>query len=403
MHSTSKNHRQNGRHTRSLAIAFIIIFGIVSLLADIANEGVRSSMGVYLALLGASATAIGIVAGLCELIGYSLRIVFGWITDRTGAHWSMIFIGYGINLVAVPALALTGDWMTAVFLIMVERVGRAIRSPARDAMLSHAGTDVGRGWAYGLQEALSSVGGMIGPMIIVLVMLCGGNYQIGYEIMIVPLLFAMVLLAYAWRINPRPRDMEGPCTMVDTSKRLSRSFWIYVLAGALIAAGYADFPLVAFHIGNFAGVTEGWIPIMYAIAMAADALAALIFGKLYDKVGIVPLIVVLAFVPLFVPLTFSNDFTLVLVGMLLYGIGFGAQESVMRAVVADMTPFCRRASAFGYYNAVFGIAWFAGSLAMGVLYDVSIVSMMILSMSMQLLSIPVLILIRKKMVIEKSN
>ena len=353
-------------------------------------------MGPYLVLLGASATAVGIVAGLSELIGYSLRIVFGWVADQRGHYWILMFVGYAINLIAVPALALAGDWVAAVCLIMLERVGRAIRSPARDAMLSHAGKEVGRGWSYGLQEALSSIGGMVGPMVVVLVLFLDGDYRMGFEILLDPGPHGRgAPRLRPGRVNPDPRTMEEVCPQVERKGKFSRLFWIYILAGALIACGYADFPLIAFHIGNFAMVSEGWIPIMYAIAMAADALAALFFGKLYDRVGIAPLVVVSAIVPLFVPLIFSNDFTTVAIGMVLYGVGFGAQESVMRAMVADMTPHDRRGFAFGCYNAAFGVSWFLGSLAMGILYDMSLPAMMALSMLLQFAANPLFVMVMR--------
>lgn len=381
---------------RSLAIIFVILLGLVSLLADVANEGTRSVIGPYLVLLGASATVVGIMAGLSEFIGYSLRIVFGWIADRTGRYWLPVFVGYLINLVAVPALALAGDWVMAFCLIMVERIGRAIRSPARDAMLSYSGKDVGRGWSYGLQEALSAVGGMFGPIVILLVMFVDGSYRLGFEVLVVPILIAMVLLVYAYRINPDPRRLEGSCPPSDRKAKFPRIYWLFVAAGALIACGYADFPLVAFHMHTFAGVTDGWIPVMYAMAMAANALAALLLGRLYDSVGIWPLVVTSVAVPFFVPLIFSIDLFTVVIGMMLYGVGLGAQESIMRAVVADISPYCRRGTAFGGYNAAFGTAWLLGSVTMGIVYDISLPAVIVLSMALQLASVPLLVAVMRR-------
>ncbi|OPY32578.1 MAG: putative arabinose transporter [Methanomassiliicoccales archaeon PtaU1.Bin124] len=377
-----------------LAVVFVIVLGLVSLLADMANEGSRVMTGPFLAALGASAAIVAIISGLSELAGYSLRVVFGWVTDRTGRYWTLTFIGYGINLVAVPALALAGDWPFAVSLMLVERVGRAIRGPARDAMLSHASVDTGRGWAYGVQEALSSVGGMLGPMIVVLIMLIGGNYRMGFLVLAIPALMAMVLLVYAWKINPRPRDMEGSCTKIDTRKRLPSAYWYFVAGAALVAAGYIDFPIISYYLSDTQMVADDLMPILYALAMGADALSALVFGRLYDHKGMGILIVGLLIAPLFVPLIFSGNIALMLVGMVLYGIGFGAQESIMRAIVADMAPYCRRASAFGYYNAVFGIAWFSGSVLIGLLFDLSMPSMIVLAVGLQLSSIPLFMYVR---------
>jgi len=374
----------------SLAIVFVLILGMVGLLADIANEGTRSSTGAYLGILGASAALITIISGLSELVGYGLRIVFGRITDRTGRYWTLIFIGYGINLVAVPALALAGNWQMAFALIIFERVGRAIRGPARDAMISHASVKVGRGWAFGLQEALSSVGGMFGPVIVVAVLMMDGTYELGFTVLGVFALLAVVLLAYAWRLNPRPREMEGKCSHPDTMRKLPATFWTFSIAGALIAAGYADFPLISYHLGNGEIIKESLIPMMYALAMAADALSALFFGKLYDKGGMRAFIAIMAVVPVFMPLIFSDSTELLLLGMVFYGIGFGAQESIMRAIIADLAPYCRRGSAFGYYNAIFGVSWFVGSLVIGVLYDVSLIAMVLLSVCLQLAALPFL-------------
>ncbi|MBI0584539.1 MAG: MFS transporter [Methanomassiliicoccus sp.] len=378
-----------------MAILFVMVIGLVSLMADVAIEGTKSVTGSYLILLGASAGIVTFVAGLSELVGYSLRIFFGRIADETGRYWAFVFIGYGINVIAVPALALAGSWEAAVALLMLERVGRAVRGPARDAMLSHAGKTVGRGWSYGVQEALSSVGGMIGPMVIVAVLVLGGDYRVGFEVLIIPALLAMVLLVYARRIDPQPGDIKSHCPVKEKRKKFPTPYWFFLLAGALIAAGYADFPLVAYHIGTYAGVSPGWIPIMYALAMAANALSALAFGRLYDRVGILPLVVMAGVIPFFVPLVFSDSMASVASGMMLYGIGFGAQESVMRAVVADMSPHCRKGMGFGCYNAAFGVAWFMGSMAMAALYDVSLVAMMALSMALQFAAIPLFIVVMR--------
>ncbi|MEK7699337.1 MAG: MFS transporter, partial [Planctomycetota bacterium] len=141
-------------NSRSNALRFIVLLGIVSLFADMTYEGARSINGPYLAVLGASATTVGIIAGLGELIGHSLRLVSGYITDRIGRYWAITLFGYAINMIAVPAIALAGRWEIAAILMVTERIGKAIRTPARDAMLSHATREIGRGKGFGLHEAL---------------------------------------------------------------------------------------------------------------------------------------------------------------------------------------------------------------------------------------------------------
>jgi MFS family permease len=380
---------------RSKAIAFVLLIGIASLLADVATEGARSVTGSYLGALGASATAIGVIAGLAELTGYGLRAFFGRITDRTGRYWTMTLIGFGINAIAVPLLALAGNWWMAASLIVLEKLGRAIRGPARDAMISHVTVKVGRGWAFGVQEALASVGGMLGPIIVITVLTLHGSYQLGFEILVIPALLAIIVILRARRLNPRPRDVEGKCMRADFRTSLPRAFWLYAFAGALIAAGYADFPLVAFHLNGLYQTPLDIIPLLYALAMGVDAISALLFGWLYDRIGMTSLIVATSIAALFPIVGFVDDTGLIFLAMVLYGIGFGAQESVMRAIVADLAPVCRRATAFGYYNALFGLFWFAGSVTMGALYDVSLVWMVAFSLVIQLTAIPFLIYVAR--------
>ncbi len=376
-------------------IAFVLIIGLTSLLADISTEGARSVAGQYLVLLGASATSIAVIAGVAEFAGYGLRALFGRVTDSSGRYWALTFIGFGINVVAVPLLALAGSWWFAASLIVLEKVGRAIRGPARDAMISHTTSKMGRGWAFGVQEALSSVGGMLGPIVVILVLTGSGSYQAAFGLLLLPVSLGLVLLFGARRMNPSPRDIEGKCAKRDIETRLSRAFWLYALAGALIAAGYADFPLVAFHLDSLFPAEPSAIPMLYALVQAADAISALIFGWLYDRLGMSSLILATIMAAAFPIVGFSGSNGYVPLAMVLYGIGFGAQESVMRAIVADLAPHCRRATAFGYYNAMFGAFWLAGSVAMGALYGISTAYMVGFSLAIQITAIPFLVYVSR--------
>ena len=162
--------------SKGTALKFVVLLGVVSLFADMTYEGARSITGPYLAILGASATAVGIVAGFGELIGYALRLVSGYISDRTGKYWTVTLFGYFINLLAVPLLALAGSWEVAAFLMITERMGKAIRNPSRDAMLSHATQSIGRGWGFGLHEAMDQIGAILGPLIVATVLYLNGGF-----------------------------------------------------------------------------------------------------------------------------------------------------------------------------------------------------------------------------------
>jgi MFS family permease len=380
--------------TASSAFKFVIILGVVSLFADLTYEGARSVTGPFLGLLGASATVVGIVAGLGELIGYALRLVSGYLSDRTGRYWAITFWGYAINLLAVPLLALVGHWEMAAVLIVTERIGKAVRTPARDAMLSHATSITGRGFGFGLHEALDQIGAVLGPLVVSAVLYFGGDYRIGFTALLLPALIALAVLTVAWRLYPHPQDLESAAPQLSPVGQ-SRIFWMYLAAVAFIAAGFADFPLIAFHFRKAATVPEMWIPTFYAVAMGVDALAAIIFGRLYDRLGLKVLIIVAILSALFAPFVFLGNFAITLLGVALWGVSMGAQESIMRAAIAGMVPPQRRGTAYGIFNTGYGIAWFLGSAIMGVLYDLSLPALIAFSVVVQLASIPLFFLIGK--------
>ena len=259
------------------ALKFVVLLGIVSLFADMTYEGARSITGPYLAVLGASATVVGIVAGFGELIGYALRLVSGYVSDRTGKYWTVTLCGYFINLLAVPLLALAGSWPLAAFLMVAERMGKAIRNPSRDAMLSHATHRIGRGWGFGLHEALDQIGAILGPLIVAAVLYFRGGYRMSFAILLGPALMALAVLLAARMLYPRPRDLE-PASSELRTKGFPRIFWLYLAAVSLIAAGYADFPLISFHLEKQSVVPQVWIPVFYSVAMGVDALSALRAG-----------------------------------------------------------------------------------------------------------------------------
>lgn len=378
---------------KNKAIKFIVLLGIVSLFADMAYEGARSITGQYLAVLGASGAVVGVVAGFGELIGYGFRLVSGYISDKTGKYWLITILGYILNLIAVPLLALAGNWKIAATLMILERLGKSIRTPARDAMLSYATKEVGRGFGFGFHEATDQIGAIIGPLIISVVLYFKGSYQTGFAVLLVPVICALTVLFVARCLYPNPRDLEQVNTV--KTKRFSRRYWLYIIAISLVGAGYIDFPLISYHFEKIGNIPAVWIPVLFSIAMAADAVAALVFGKLYDIKGIQVLILITLFTSFFAPLVFIDNFYSALAGMVLWGVGLGSQESIMRAVVADLVQSDKRATAYGTLNVWFGIAWFLGSSLMGFLYDTSIVLLVVFSMVMQIISIPILLIVKK--------
>lgn len=372
------------------AMRFVLLIGIVSLFADMTYEGARAITGPYLAVLGASATMVGIVAGFGEFVGYFLRLVSGYLADRTQYYWSITIIGYAVNLFAVPALALAGHWPLAALLMILERAGKAIRNPARDAMLSHATAQMGRGWGFGIHEALDQTGATVGPLVVAGILYFKEGYRSAFAALLIPALLAMVALFSARFLYPHPQSLETITPRLEP-QGFGRNYWIYLAAVSCIALGYADYSLIAFHFEKAQHMPADWTAVFYSLAMASDGLAALLFGYWYDRKGIAILILAALASSFFAPLVFLGGFSMALAGAALWGIGMGAQESIMRAAVAAMTPKDRRGTAYGLFNMGFGLFWFLGSALMGFLYDRSIPALVGFSMAIQWLSIPLFI------------
>ncbi|MGA9778486.1 MAG: MFS transporter [Limisphaerales bacterium] len=373
---------------KKFALRFVLIIGVVQLFADMTYEGARGITGPFLGSLGASATVVGFTAGFGELMGYAFRSVTGYFADKTHKYWAFIFVGYFVNMLAVPALGLAGNWPLAATLIIAERTGRAIRKPSTDALLSHAGSRIGHGWAFGLNEFLDQTGATIGPLLMALILYRRGSYLEAFALLLVPALLCLGTVGVAAILYPRPHELETRQPVKLETRGFSKTYWLYVVAGALIAAGFADFSLVAFHFQKTAVVAQSVIPVFYALAMVTSACASLIFGRLLDKIGIP--VVLLAFLlgAFFAPCVFLGGFALALIGMILWGIGMGAQDSLLKAVLSGVVPPDKRSTAFGVFDTIFGVAWFIGSAAMGWLYDQSITGLIVFSVLFQLAALP---------------
>ena len=378
------------------AFRFVLIIGIVNLFADLTYEGARGIVGPFLGSLGASAAIVGFVAGFGELMGYGLRSISGYFADKTHRYWLFAFTGYAINLLAVPALALAGQWPLAAGLVIAERTGRGIRKPTVEAMLSYAGKSIGAGWVFGLNEALDQAGATIGPLLVALVLYLNGGYRTGFGVLLIPALLCLGILVVARLLYPRPHELEEAEGHALVTTNLAAPYWIYLGAGALIAAGLADFALIGFHFHKTNTVPANLIPVFYAVAMGSSALASIPLGRLFDRFG--ANIALLAF---FIsagsaPFVFLGTPVFALIGMILWGVGMSAQGSLFQAMLTGVIPPGKRSTAFGLFDTGYGIAWFLGSAAMGLLYEKSILAVALFSVVLQLAALPVLFVANKK-------
>ena len=390
---------------------FIILFGIVSLFSDMTHEGASSIRGAYLSLLGASAATIGFISGLGELIGYSMRYVFGKLTDKSKQYWPMTIVGYMLDIIAVPALALVSEhgWIAACVLLVIQRMGKAIKKPAKDTIMSFAASQEGVGKSFGIQEVLDQIGAFIGPVLLYLVMLFkteGTTFEIYstcFAVLAIPGAITLILLIVTRCKFPNPEHFE-PEPKEYIPFKMKKEFILYIAGISLFAFGFIDYSIIIMHVSRTyshlasglsetsALVSTGSLPLLYAGAMLVDAVAALFFGMMYDKNGVKALVWSTVISAPFAVFVFAFDSVpMLLLGVALWGVGMGAQESILKAAVTSMVPKASRATGYGVFECSFGAFWFLGSWLMGVLYDVSIPAMIAVSVIAQLAAIPLYI------------
>ena len=325
-----------------------------------------------------------------------MRLLSGAWLDKSKRYWLFLFIGYGVHLV-IPLMGLTTSWGWLYTFILLERIGKALRSPAKDTILSAvAENQIGLGYAFGIQEALDQLGAFLGPLIFTALFYFVGSsgievFQLGYKLLVIPFIILMVVLALVHRKFVR----EELTPRVDTSQkppRLQPIFWIYSAFTFFVAFGLINFSLIGYHLKTQEIVSDGMVPILYAVAMAVDALVAIFIGKGYDhlkrklghKTGGVLILLIVPILTAFVPLlTLSHSVSMLWIGMVLMGVVLGAHETVMRSAIADITPFSKRGIGFGIFNTIYGLSLLFGSFLMGWLYDLEqqpiIIAMTILS------------------------
>ena len=385
--------------TRPSGKQLIILLGGVSLWADFSYEGMRSAIGPYLELFGASAAAVGLVAGAGELLGYGLRYFTGDLADRTGRYWILTIVGYSVNLVAIPLLALAPSWPMVALLVAVERTGKAIRSPSKAAITSFASHEYGAGKSFAIAEAMDQLGALLGPLMVAAILAWRGSTIAGFAwafvALAIPALLCLGTLLVARRRFPDPRALapHEPVVAASASQAamklsVARGFRIYLIGVALVGLGLADWPMVAFHLQRHHVIATSLLPVVYAVAMAIDGVVGIVIGLRFDAVrkrggsGAGVLAWCIAAAALFAPLIFlapldGQRWTMLMIpgaGIALWSLGRAATESIAKSTVAVMVPAADRGRAYGIFYLVFGVAWWVGSTVFGLLYDRSVLS-----------------------------
>jgi len=380
----------------------ILLFGVISLLGDVIYEGARSVNGPYLEILGANAAIIGFVVGAGEFLGYGIRLASGYFSDKTKSYWFFTIMGYGL-LFTVPLMALAGVWQLVALFIISERIGKALRSPSRDTILSHATKQVGTGLGFAIAEVLDQIGAIIGPLIFSIFFFLVGasgkaisDYQTGYCFLWVPFILLMIVIIFTYFLFKNPQELEIAVVIKKEDENFSKIFWLYTLFSFITTFGFVNFALIGYHLKVHNILSDAYIPLLYAVAMAIDAIMALVIGKTYDimknkkkndNAGLFVLLVI-PILSMFIPLlAFSMNYKFIIISMILWGMVMGAHETVMKSAIADITPLKKRGTGYGIFSTSYGLAIFGGSVMVGLLYDVSIPTLIVIVIAIEIIAI----------------
>ncbi len=368
---------------RRAALLFIVCLGVVSLFADMTYEGAYSGIGSLLRSMGATAFTVALISGVGEMLAAGLRYFSGKAADRTRAYWPLVTLGYALNLLAIPGLAFATSWPVVALLVVVERTGKAIRGPARDVLLSEATGVVGHGSGFGIHAAMDQIGAVIGPLLM--------GYAIGrfhgvkhaYLILAIPAALALLSILIARSVRRGHAEPPSPKPPQD----LTRAYWMCVVASGVLAAGFFDFPLLTLHLTKTGVLSDATVAYLYAAAMGATGLTALICGKLFDRFGMAVLVVGVLATMTALPLGFLGGERAAVAAIILWGAGLGVQDATLRPQIAKIVSMHKRGAAFGAFHGVFGVMWFLGSVVMGLLYDYSMPALVAFGMGAQILAV----------------
>jgi MFS family permease len=377
----SKKQSENGKmnqkassNNRKNAYLGILLLGIVSLMGDVVYEGSRGIVPSYLEFLGATALIVGLVGGLGDFLGYAARLVSGFLADTTHSYWFFIFLGYGL-IVSIPFLGFPLGLEIAIILVLLERFGKAFRSPSRDTVLSIISKDVGAGKAFGIHELLDQIGAIVGPLIVTFLMLSStNNYNFTFAFLFLPFLGLLVVLVYTYKkIGSKKISVEPP-KIEGKKEKLARPFYIYTFAVLLNSVGLIPYSLILFKASGILQPTQQWIvPLIYLLIQGVDAPMALIAGYAYDKFGIRVLVLPFLF-SLFPPLLTMGgaELSTLIAAALVFGLVLGTQESIYRAAVSELTPISSRGTAYGIFNTAYGVGFLISGTLYGLLMELKL-------------------------------
>jgi len=386
--------------SRKNAYFAILLLGIVSLMGDVVYEGSRGIVPSYLGLLGATEVIVGLIGGLGDFLGNAMRLVSGFLADTTRAYWLFIFLGYGL-IVSIPFLGLSVGLEIAIILVLLERLGKAFRSPSRDTVLSIVGKDVGAGKAFGVHELLDQVGGILGPLIVTALMFYSNNYNFAFSFLFLPFLMLLAALAYTYKKIGSKTAIIEPQKMKGKREKLAKPFYVYTIAVLLNTVGLITYALILYKASKILQPTQQWIvPLIYLLIQGVDAPTAFIAGYAYDKFGVKILVVpfTLSLFPSLLTII-SAELTLIIAAAAVFGLVLGMQESVYRAAVSELTPISSRGTAYGIFNTAYGVGFLISGSIYGLMMELKLplITVMLYVLTTQFTAIAALLSAQSKL------
>ncbi|NWF86459.1 MFS transporter [Candidatus Bathyarchaeota archaeon] len=389
---------------RNIYVA-ILLLGIISLLGDIVYEGSRGIVPSYLEFLGATAVIVGLVGGLGDFLGYAVRLISGFLADTTRAYWFFIFLGYGL-IIAIPFLGIPLGLEVAIILVLLERFGKAFRSPSRDTVLSVISKDVGAGKAFGIHELLDQIGAIIGPAIVATLMFVTIDYQFTFSFLFIPFLLLIVALVYTYKKVGTKMIVAEPQKMEEKKEKLAKPFYVYTLAVFLNTLGLITFSLILYKAAAILPQSQAWmVPVIYLLIQGIDAPVALISGYAYDKHGL-GILIILFILSIFPPILtlLAIELPMIVIAAAVFGLVLGMQESIYRAAVSELTPIVSRGTAYGIFNTAYGFGFLISGAIYGILIELEkpIILVILYVLATQFIATASLLSIRSELKKQKS-
>lgn len=360
----------------------VIGLGVVSLLTDVVSDGSLSVSGALLGRLGASATLVGAVSGAASALALVLRLFTGPWADRTGRYWGFTIAGYATTALCIPLLAATpllgaGALAFACALILAERVGKAVRAPAKTALLAEPAAAVGSGRGFGVHKLLDQLGAFAGPLLMSASAAATGRLWPGFLALAAPAAAAVALLVHLRARVPDPtvyRRLPAPGAAraapgVRGERHWRRDFLLFGCFAASTTFGLLSPGIISYHVDRAGLLPLSAVPLVYAAGMLAAALAAPLTGWVFDRRGPGVLLVVPAMTACVPALVLGPTLAQVLAGTVLWGAATGVQDSTVKALVARLVPAPKRGAGYGWFSLMQGGAALAGATVAGALYE----------------------------------